>query len=390
MTTSAAVFTNEKDSIKAGIDLAKKINEQFGNKQPDAIILFASPAYSHTQLLQSLKKDCPSKILIGCSSAGEFTSDTKTVEVDSATAIALHSTEIQFVACSSKGIKEDREKVVDELLGCMKGVNEFKYKYHTAMLLADAMSGYTDDIIDKLTERTAGTYQFFGGGAGDNAQFKNTSVFFDTEVIPDGIVLLEILSDKPVGLGVSHGWLPGSDLFRVTEVKNSLLTSLNAIPAAKVFAEYAKKTNQNFDQKNPIPFFLHNILGIKTDDGYKLRVPLAVNEDGSIICASDIPPGSVVSIMSTKTNASAEAADSATKTALGKLKGNKPNIGFFFDCVATRLRLGNEFNVELNAVSEAFDKTKYVGCNTHGQVARMDGQFSGFHNCTAVVCVIPD
>ncbi len=94
--------------------------------------------------------------------------------------------------------------------------------------------------------------------------------------------------------------------------------------------------------------------------------------------------------MSTNRNASVEAADNATKTALGKLKGNKPNIGLFFDCVATRLRLGNDFNSELKAVSNAFDKTKYVGCNTHGQVARVDGQFSGFHNCTAVVCVIPD
>ncbi len=319
MTTSAAVFTNKKDSIEAGIDLAKKIIEQFGSKVPDAIILFASPAYSHTELLKSLKKGCPSKILIGCSSAGEFTSETKTVEINSATAIALHSSEIKFVACKSKGIKQNREQVVDELLGCMQGVNEFKYKYHTAMLLADAMSGYTDDLIEKLTERTAGTYQFFGGGAGDNAQFKNTCVFFDTEVIPDGIVLLEILSDKPVGLGVSHGWLPGSDLYRVTDVKKALLTSLNAIPTVEVFAEYAKKTNQNFDPKNPIPFFLHNILGIKTDDGYKLRVPLAVNEDGSVVCASDIPQGSIVSIMTTKTNASAEAADTATKTALEKL-----------------------------------------------------------------------
>jgi hypothetical protein len=284
----------------------------------------------------------------------------------------------------------DRDQVVDELLGCMQGVNQFKYKYHTAMLLADALSGYTDELIDKLTERTAGTYQFFGGGAGDNAQFKNTCVFFDNEVISDGIVMLEILSDKPVGLGVSHGWLPAGNLFRVTDVKNSVLISLNAIPAVQVFADYAKQTNQNFDQENPIPFFLHNILGIKTNEGYKLRVPLAVTEDGSIVCASDIPPGSLISIMSTKTNASVEAADAATRTALDKLKGHKPNIGFFFDCVATRLRLGNEFNVELNAVSNAFDKTKYVGCNTHGQVARMDGQFSGFHNCTAVVCIIPD
>jgi len=31
----------------------------------------------------------------------------------------------------------------------------------------------------------------------------------------------------------------------------------------------------------------------------------------------------------------------------------------------------------------------FVGCNTYGQIARAEGQFGGFHNCTAVVCVLP-
>jgi hypothetical protein len=30
------------------------------------------------------------------------------------------------------------------------------------------------------------------------------------------------------------------------------------------------------------------------------------------------------------------------------------------------------------------------GENSYGQIVRAAGQFSGFHNCTAVVCVIPD
>jgi hypothetical protein len=30
-----------------------------------------------------------------------------------------------------------------------------------------------------------------------------------------------------------------------------------------------------------------------------------------------------------------------------------------------------------------------TGCNTHGQIARAEGQFEGFHNCTAVVCLLP-
>ena len=388
MTTSAAVFSNYLDSWEAADHLAEQIKREFGDLIPNVIIVFASPSLDQGLLLSRLKKSCPSDILIGCSSAGEFTSASN--GVDSVSAIALHSTEMEFAASVGRGIKADRDKVVDELLNTLPDHNTFRYKYHTAMLLADALSGYTDEIIEKLTLRTAGTYQFFGGGAGDNAQFKNTCVFFDTEVIPDAVVMLEILSNKPIGLGVSHGWNPAGVLYRVTEAKGPTLISLNAIPAVEVFADYATATTQTFDQQNPIPFFLHNIIGIKTENGYKLRVPLAINKDGSVTTAADIPAGSLVSIMSTQIEGSKNAAESATKTAIEQLKGHKPNIGFFFDCVATRLRLGNSFALELGAVQNAFESTQYVGCNTHGQVARMAGQFSGFHNCSAVVCVIPD
>jgi hypothetical protein len=62
----------------------------------------------------------------------------------------------------------------------------------------------------------------------------------------------------------------------------------------------------------------------------------------------------------------------------------------FFDCVATRLRLGQEFGAELDAVRTALGDAPFVGFNSYGQIVRSDGQFSGFHNCTAVVLVLPD
>ena len=72
------------------------------------------------------------------------------------------------------------------------------------------------------------------------------------------------------------------------------------------------------------------------------------------------------------------------------MNGYRPKVSLFFDCVATRLRLGSAFGGELSAVATALGDTEYAGCNTYGQIARAEGQFSGFHNCTAVVCVIPE
>jgi hypothetical protein len=52
---------------------------------------------------------------------------------------------------------------------------------------------------------------------------------------------------------------------------------------------------------------------------------------------------------------------------------------------------GKEFGLELRSLEgAALGPVPYAGCNTFGQIARAEGQFSGFHNCTAVVCVIPE
>jgi hypothetical protein len=176
----------------------------------------------------------------------------------------------------------------------------------------------------------------------------------------------------------------------VTHAEGSRIVSLNAAAAVEAFRDHAEATGQRFDAANPLPFFLHNILGVETGQAYKLRVPLAVNPDGSVSCAAEIPTGATVRVMRTSLASAAEAAAKATGAALERLNGHKPNVAIFFDCVATRLRMGGEFGVELNALKKVLGEAGFAGCNTYGQVARAEGQFGGFHNCTAVVCVIPE
>ena len=155
------------------------------------------------------------------------------------------------------------------------------------------------------------------------------------------------------------------------------------------FDAYAAASGQSIDRGAPLPFFLHNILGIDTGVGYQLRVPLAVNEDGSVTCAAEIPDGARVHIMKATSDSAITAASRATRAAIDALRGAPPAAALFFDCVATRLRMGNDFGFELQSVSDLLGDARLVGCNTYGQIARAEGQFGGFHNCTAVVMVLP-
>jgi hypothetical protein len=93
--------------------------------------------------------------------------------------------------------------------------------------------------------------------------------------------------------------------------------------------------------------------------------------------------------MKTTTESAVTAASNATAAAVRALNGEKPQAALFFDCVATRLRMGEVFGFELESVARMLGGAELVGCNTYGQIARAEGQFGGFHNCTAVVMILP-
>jgi len=386
-TQSVVVYTALEDSREAGLALGDQISKELGGAPPDALILFVSPKYDVAALVGCVSERCGATNIVGCSSAGEFTNDTQ--GEGKACAVALRSSQLQFAVGIGHGISRDRRKAAEDMVRDFRCGKEGSNEYCSALILTDALAGHADELIEELTLKTGGSHQFFGGGAGDDANFRRTQVFVGKEIASDAAVALEIISEKPIGIGVRHGWTPATAPMRVTEARGAVLVSLNASPILDVFQEHAQNTKQSFDRQDPMPFFLHNILGIETGGGYKLRVPLAVNPDGSVLCAAEIPQGSAVCLMSTDSASAREAAANATRAAVDQLNGHEPGVALFFDCVATRLRMGREFGNELDALKEVLGETQFAGCNTYGQVARTTGQFNGFHNCTAVVCVLP-
>nr|MBA3672028.1 FIST domain protein [Gemmatimonadaceae bacterium] len=73
MTESAVVYSEARDRA-AGLELGERVAAKFEGRLPDVLIVFASPANDVHALLEGLRERCPSKQLIGCTSAGEFVS----------------------------------------------------------------------------------------------------------------------------------------------------------------------------------------------------------------------------------------------------------------------------------------------------------------------------
>lgn len=387
MTESVTTITDEKESSQAGGELGRAIRKGLNGAAADAVIVFASAQHDYERLLASVAEEAGTGIIAGSSSAGEFTNSSR--GEGHVSALGLRSQTLRFAVGAGHNLTADPAAAARQAVSAFQGRQGGTMPYRSALVMTDALAGHADAVVEEMTVATGGNYRFFGGGAGDDGLFQKTHVFAGTKAMSDAVVALEILSMQPVGVGVSHGWVPSGPPMRVTEVDGSRLISLNGQPALQAFEDHAEATNQKFDPAQPMPFFLHNILGIESGGQYRLRVPLGAHADGSMLCAAAIPHGSIVRIMKTSEQSAVLAAEQATRAALEALGGRPPSAAFVFDCVATRLRMGRAFADELQACANLLSPVGFVGCNTYGQIARAEGQFGGFHNCTAVVCVLP-
>ena len=387
MTQSCSTITAQRDSSRAGVEIGRAIRDSFAGAA-DAVIVFSSARHDYPRLLAALAEASGTRVIGGSSSAGEFTHHTR--GEGHVSALGLRSDSMRFSVGVGRNLSRQPLQAARDVVAGFAAAGPASMPYRAALVMTDALAGHTDAVVEELTLATGGNYQFFGGGAGDDGRFQNTHVFAGTEAMSDAVVALEMLSLRPLGIGVSHGWQPASGGLRVTEVDAMRLVGLNGAPARQAFEDHAEATAQTFDPAEPLPFFLHNVLGIRTGESFRLRVPLAVDADGAVACAAAIPLGAIVHIMKTSEASAVKAAEQATRSALESLGGNRPGAALVFDCVATRLRMGHAFDDELRACADLLSPAGFVGCNTYGQIARAEGQFGGFHNCTAVVCVLPE
>ncbi|MDQ3031356.1 MAG: FIST C-terminal domain-containing protein [Myxococcota bacterium] len=385
MLQTAAIFTNDPDPAGAGAELARLAMQALGGERPDAMIVFAASNLATAEMLAAIHQGAAPAALIGCSSAGEFTQTQ--FGTQSACALVLRSDEMSFASSIGSNMAADPGLAARELVRRFRGATS-GLPHRCALVMTDTLAGHAHTLVDTLTELTAGEYEFVGGGAADDERLAGTTVFCDHEIASDAVVALEILSKRPVAVGVAHGWSAASPPLRVTESEGSCVRTLNGFPAVEALAAHAAETGQRFDRAEPIPFFLHNVLGIETANGLRIRVPLALGPDGSILCAAEIPRGSIIRVMRASAASAREAAMSAVRVAASRLGGAPMSAALFFDCIATRLRLGAGFGLEVEGLREAVGDAQLVGCNTYGQLARAEGQFDGFHNCTAVVLAI--
>ena len=260
MTKSVTIITGEKDSTAAGEELGRGVRSGFGGAAADAVIVFASAQHDYQALLRSLAAVWGPEAWRRAVDGGECTHMRRGEGYGHGAAVGWQGLHVSIGG--GRGLATDAVAAARQGVTTSAGLKARRTPYQSALVMTDALAGHTEAFVEELTVATNGNYRFFGGGAGDDGRFHMTHVFAGLEAVSDAAVALEMLSMEPIGVGVSHGWVPASAGFRVTEVQGNRLISLNGAPALEAFHDHAEATGQTLPLSAPLPFSLHTLPGI--------------------------------------------------------------------------------------------------------------------------------
>ncbi|MFK7905998.1 MAG: FIST signal transduction protein, partial [Chitinophagales bacterium] len=187
-----------------------------------------------------------------------------------------------------------------------------------------------------------------------------------------------------------HGWQQLEGPFVATRTEKNVIHELNWQNAFDLYKEV-------IDQDCTIPITKDNFFDIakaypfgifKENSEDIVRDPIAVDENGALVCVGEVPENTVLYILKGEKNA---LISSAKRAAEDTLSEDMPEIAqtLIVDCISRTLFLENDFSEELKVVSECFNKTNQPihpqGILTLGEISSYGEGYLEFFNKTIVI-----
>jgi len=373
---------------------------KMGESGFDLSIVYSSEKYNYREVVDIIRAGTNNAPLIGASSTGEFNEEN--VETGSIAVGLLSSDDIMIFNAWASGIKQDHETAIRDIVAKLPS-NVEGYPYLTAILHIDGLSGVGEEITLLASYLLGNEFKIVGGMAGDDFKMEKTFVFCDDDICTNALCICLLASKKPLFTGIKHGHIPLSKSLKMTRAQGNILYEINNRPAWEVWKDEtaiaARKNGIDIEQLTDpgeiAQFFTKFILGLSTDkkDEYKIRWPVSINNDGSVNFACGIAQGAVFYIMDGSDltghiTAPKEAAKMARRFAHNA--GYEEYAGILvFDCGVRQLMLQDKFCESIEQIKKILPDVPILGWETYGEIRMESGQFSGFHNTTSVILLLP-
>ena len=211
-----------------GDGLVKKLGQV-----PNACWLFCSPEKDLTHLVKGVCEAVGTQTLIGCTTAGEISTDG--FSVGSAVLGGIATDQISFETVAIQKISRDSEQAGRDI------AKAFSDSVSYVQLFSDGITGNGCAILRGMESVFTKEIPVAGGTSGDAGKFLKTWQFKGDRVFTDSAVAIGFRGDFKLGTGVWSGWSPIGLPKKVTRSSGNVLYELNGESALKVFERFLGK-----------------------------------------------------------------------------------------------------------------------------------------------------
>ncbi len=257
----------------------------------------------------------------------------------------------------------------------------------TSLVLVDGLTSNISLFISCLYNKLGNACSYIGGGAGSLSLKPQLCLFDKDGVYQDAAIICFI--NKKCSVGVRHGWEKIRGPFVATRTDKNIIYEINWQNAFQVYKNAVEAdsgkvfTDTNFfDIAKGYPFGI-----TKQHAESVVRDPIAVNNEGGLICVGEVRENTVLDILkgeqSNLLNAAEKAAQECTDV------DAEINDVLIFDCISRVLFLEENFTEELNAIQKNIkpidENLTLQGALTLGEISSHGQGYLEFFNKTIVV-----
>lgn len=323
---------------------------------------------------------------IGCSTAGEISSDGVTDGTCVVTAVRFDKTSLVEASTKLSGMDDSRDA------GKRLAVLLPKDGLRAVLVFGQGVQINGSALLAGMVDVLGADLPITGGLAGDGGAFQQTWVLDDAGAGCDTIVALGLYGES---LNFCHGsfggWSPFGPARKVTRSIGNVLYELDGEPALDVYKRYLGEQARNLPASGLL--FPFAMLGKDHDEIGLIRTILGVDEkDGSLTLAGEIDPDGYLKLMHASTDALVDGAEAAAEAAKKTLAGDGKGLVLLVSCVGRKLVMGGRVDEEVEAVADVFGQGALLtGFYSYGEISPFSPSVEcKLHNQTMTVTYLSE
>lgn len=237
--------------------------------------------------------------------------------------------------------------------------------YQNFILITDALSGISEHFTDEFYDYIGSDVTTIGGGAG-SLDFASQPVIYTNEgLISDAIQVIAL--STPISNAISHGWEILDGPYLVTSSEGHYVHSLNYKSSFALYRDVIKNKAQKIVTQDVFFELAKNFpLGLISLDG-ELFVRDPIQTDGTYLqCVGNVPVNSMIYLLKGDIDKMITA---SKKTAQAVAQQAPKKNLLLFDCISRDLFMGENIQLELQAIQQTFPDICLVGVMTLGEIS---------------------